>query len=278
MLKVTLCINSGEIICQTQLTFGDNGAKSLKITDFSKISAVQSSFTTAKVFIKRRAHSTHRKSNPPLKFELEMFNRQLSILTQIAEITDHLYLCAARAVDLDAIKRYGITCVVNATVELPNNLLIPTLDYIRVAIEDSPTANIAFHFDEIADKINCVRLCGGKTLVHCVAGVSRSASLCISYLMKYQKMSLMQAYHHVKDRRPIVRPNNGFFRQLIEYEKKLCGGRESVRLIPSDLGMIPEVYANDYKHFVSIMGGNSTPNSNSVVSKISCIKVGKQRP
>lgn len=63
----------------------------------------------------------------------------------------------------------------------------------------------------------------GKTLVHCVAGVSRSASLCIVYLIKYEKMSLRQAYHYVKSARPIIRPNVGFWQQMCDYEKKLRG-------------------------------------------------------
>ena len=42
------------------------------------------------------------------------------------------------------------------------------------------------YFDSVADKLEDISRVGGKALVHCVAGVSRSASLCIAYLMKYQ--------------------------------------------------------------------------------------------
>lgn len=34
----------------------------------------------------------------------------------------------------------------------------------------------------------------GCTLLHCATGVSRSAALCLSYLMKYQAMSLLDAH------------------------------------------------------------------------------------
>lgn len=42
-------------------------------------------------------------------------------------------------------------------------------------------------------------------------------------LMKHDRMTLLQAYHYVKAARPIIRPNVGFFRQMVEYERKLRG-------------------------------------------------------
>nr|NGX33514.1 hypothetical protein [Candidatus Anoxychlamydiales bacterium] len=40
--------------------------------------------------------------------------------------------------------------------------------------------------------------------VHCTAGRSRSAMAVISYLVKYKKMDLTQAYRFVKSKRRIV--------------------------------------------------------------------------
>jgi len=172
----------------------------------------------------------------------------LSVFTHIAEVTDHLYLCAARAVNVHSLREKDVTCVINATNELPN-LPISSVEYVKVAVDDSPFANISSFFDKIADKIHETQKSGGKTLVHCVAGVSRSASLCIAYLMKYDNMSLRDAYEYVKERRPIIRPNNGFFRQLIDYERKLHD-QETVKLVASSAGMIPDVYEQDYRNLV----------------------------
>lgn len=60
---------------------------------------------------------------------------------------------------------------------------------------------------------------GGAVLVHCVAGVSRSATICLAYLTKYYCRSLRDAYHLMYSKRPMVRPNLGFWRQLIHYEQ-----------------------------------------------------------
>ena len=45
----------------------------------------------------------------------------------------------------------------------------------------------------------------------------------MAYLMKHEHMTLLEAFHLVREKRPFVRPNNGFWLQLIEYEKELKG-------------------------------------------------------
>ena len=64
---------------------------------------------------------------------------------------------------------------------------------------------------------------GGKVLVHCVAGVSRSAAVILAYLMRYHCTTLKAAYDLLADKRAMVRPNLGFWRQLIAYEETLTG-------------------------------------------------------
>lgn len=91
-----------------------------------------------------------------------------------------------------------------------------------------------------------------------MAGVSRSAAICIAYLMKYESMTLLEAYQHLKEVRPQIRPNPGFFEQLIEYEKKLYNGYATVNMISSSIGKIPDVYKIEQNsslglHFLAIV-------------------------
>ena len=58
-------------------------------------------------------------------------------------------------------------------------------------------------------------------LVHCHAGISRSATIVIAYLMKALSMTLEEAYKLVKSRRPRIKPNQAFISQLMEYEKEV---------------------------------------------------------
>lgn len=65
-----------------------------------------------------------------------------------------------------------------------------------------------------------------KVLVHCVVGVSRSATLVLAYLMLRQQMSLRQAVIAVRQHRWVF-PNRGFLHQLCQLDQKLQGGGRS---------------------------------------------------
>src|SRR5690349_7110230 len=91
---------------------------------------------------------------------------------QISEINDHLYLSGAHVLKPEKIRQKGITCIVNATVEEPSLYLSGT-DYLKIRIDDHPNARLDAYFDLVADKIKQIKDQNGKTLVHCVAGVSR---------------------------------------------------------------------------------------------------------
>lgn len=58
-------------------------------------------------------------------------------------------------------------------------------------------------------------------LVHCGAGVSRSATLVIMYLMRHNHWSAQKAKEHCVARRSIVCPNDGFWRTLCALEDSL---------------------------------------------------------
>jgi hypothetical protein len=53
-----------------------------------------------------------------------------------------------------------------------------------------------------------------RLLFHCDAGISRSPSLVVVYLMTFCNMSLTKALEHVRQRRPCIFPNAGFLKQL----------------------------------------------------------------
>lgn len=63
----------------------------------------------------------------------------------------------------------------------------------------------------------CLRS-GGKVLVHGNGGISRSAALVIAYVMQDKLYSAADAMKYVQNLRFCVYPNEGFRRQLFEYE------------------------------------------------------------
>ncbi|CAB3408191.1 unnamed protein product [Caenorhabditis bovis] len=172
---------------------------------------------------------------------------RIGVLGQMSEINDHLYLSGASVLKPEKIKQRKINMIVNATTEEPSTYM-QGVDTLKIRVEDHPYARLGEHFDTVADKIRAVKERGGRTLVHCMAGVSRSASLVMIYLVKYEHMTLRQAYHYVKAARPVIRPNIGFWKQMVDYERRLRG-TASVKMVqtPECDMPIPDVYAEDLR-------------------------------
>ncbi|QNV47859.1 protein tyrosine phosphatase-2 [Alphabaculovirus altersperidaniae] len=93
-------------------------------------------------------------------------------------------------------------------------------DYQYVYIHDNVVANIMQHFDSTYKFIDKKLKEGKNVYVHCHAGVSRSATVLIHFIMKRYKISLAEAYQIVVDRRNI-RPNDSFLRQLQMAESQM---------------------------------------------------------
>jgi atypical dual specificity phosphatase len=135
--------------------------------------------------------------------------------SQIAKITDNLYLSSFVGVNEFNIMKYNISCVITVCKEVPK-CSFKNVESIKIEVVDKQTESISKYFDVLADKINDVAKRNSASLVHCVAGISRSASIVLAYLMKYLRMKLKDAHSFVKSRRPLIRPNlvNIFFFNL----------------------------------------------------------------
>lgn len=60
-----------------------------------------------------------------------------------------------------------------------------------------------------------------KVLVHCHAGMSRSVTVVLAYLMKYYAHTFHTAYDFVKQKKSNISPNFSFLEQLLEFESSL---------------------------------------------------------
>jgi len=90
-----------------------------------------------------------------------------------------------------------------------------------VRVSDSPNSDIACHFEACNAVIDEARAQGKVVLCVCMAGVSRSTTLVLAYLMARTSMTLKQAWTHVRGIRSVCRPNRGFALQLLRYEQTL---------------------------------------------------------
>ncbi|KAL4604859.1 dual specificity protein phosphatase 18-like [Arapaima gigas] len=167
----------------------------------------------------------------------------------LGQITDHLFVGNSKAASDGAlVAALSITCIINATQKATEPPL-SGLEYMWVPVADCPEEPLSAHFDAVAQRIHAVASRSGRTLLHCNAGVSRSGALCLAYLVRYQGMTLAEAHSWARTRRPMVRPNPGFWRQLIEYEREVHG-RPTVQMIQSPVGEIPDVYEQETKDLI----------------------------
>ena len=101
-----------------------------------------------------------------------------------------------------------------------------TLQYFRIKIQDSKTENLRTHLPIAFGHIRSCQEAGGKMLVHCQMGQSRSVSIVIAWLMYSdhvtgKKASFSESYLKVQKVRSIASPNEGFCTSLLEFEKEL---------------------------------------------------------
>ena len=93
----------------------------------------------------------------------------------------------------------------------------PDYAYKVFLIQDFPKQSISQHFAEHYEWMAEMKKQNRNVLIHCAAGVSRSASFTIAYFMRQRNLPFPHAYQWVKDKRKCINPNSGFRKQLIEY-------------------------------------------------------------
>ncbi|XP_061089434.1 uncharacterized protein LOC133123151 [Conger conger] len=161
----------------------------------------------------------------------------------LSPILPFLFLGNERdARDLELLLRLNVGFVVNVTTHLPlYHLTTGLVRYKRLPATDSSKQNLRQYFEEVFEFIEEAHQGGRGVLVHCQAGVSRSATIVIAYLMKHTLMTMTDAYKYVKSRRPVVSPNLNFMGQLLEFERDLNSGVTPRILTPKLSGLETQV-------------------------------------
>ncbi|ROV97974.1 hypothetical protein VMCG_07061 [Cytospora schulzeri] len=96
---------------------------------------------------------------------------------------------------------------------------------------------------------------GGRVLVHCTQGVSRSATIVAAYLMWRKRETAAKVLAFMKSKRPRVHPNYGFLDQLVVWEDVRYVIWESKRfLAPCDEYSELKNRLRRYEFFDNIMG------------------------
>ncbi|ROL49551.1 Dual specificity protein phosphatase 13 isoform A [Anabarilius grahami] len=148
-------------------------------------------------------------------------------LTPVDEVWPNLYIGnVAIAQNRNALKKMGITHVLNAAHSKQGSIgdqsyYGNTIVYYGIPAEDSSSFDLSVHFKPASDFIHkALRKKNGKVLVHCIMGMSRSATLVLAYLMLRQRLTLRTAIQTVVLQRAIY-PNRNFLSLLLDLDIQL---------------------------------------------------------
>ncbi|KAI3425800.1 hypothetical protein D9Q98_007775 [Chlorella vulgaris] len=158
------------------------------------------------------------------KEKLAFFERQCS------RVAEGLYVGAEHvARSRDTLREAGITHIVNCVGFLYPPYFENELRYQVLYLQDTPGEDILCVLYDVFDFIEEATL-GGRVLLHCSQGVSRSASLAIAYLMWKQAAAYDDVFQAVKAARGVTNPNIGFICQLLQWYKRRHSSLDASRL------------------------------------------------
>jgi len=155
----------------------------------------------------------------------EIFGEDYKDVIDACLITPRIYLGSFRrgAKQYDGLKLLGITHILTVGNDMSPAPYPTDFTYKIIKIDDHPDQDISIYFEECLNFLNEAmnENTQNRVLIHCMAGISRSATITIAYLMKYHKLPFVEAIERVRQRRWWIHPNRGFRKHLYNFSKQL---------------------------------------------------------
>ena len=139
----------------------------------------------------------------------------------VQQVQDTVYIGdIASAYNAEELKKLGITHIVTAILgvdpQFPSDFA-----YLSVPIRDVESEDIKSHLNTTTEFIETAVRGGGKVLVHCICGISRSATIVAAWVMFRNGYSVEETIKLLKDKRECVDPNPAFREQLEQYQAEV---------------------------------------------------------
>lgn len=161
-----------------------------------------------------------------------------------------------------------IRFVINVTSDLPNYFDCgakdgqlngnggPNIMYMRIPVDDNCSHNLAQFFAEAISFIEHARAQNAGVLVHCWAGISRSVTVCLAYLMYSQRCTLEEAFDRLFKQNGTIAPNFHFMEALTCWERELFAAHFSSAAMGINLPPSISTHQQNISTTASLNGGN----------------------
>ncbi|KAG9238396.1 protein-tyrosine phosphatase-like protein [Amylocarpus encephaloides] len=122
------------------------------------------------------------------------------------------------------LEKHGITHIVSVLIyDFKDYRELENYKHLQINALDVDDENLLAEFEKTGKWVEDALEAGGKVLVHCAMGKSRSVTITIAFLLrKYPDLTVTSALELVKQARPMAEPNDGFMAQLKLYKLMGC--------------------------------------------------------
>ena len=162
----------------------------------------------------------NRENFQPTKEQLKLIDDELVLFDKepsYNEIIDNIYVGNYKfALDANLMIKEGITHILNFGNGLKNFYEKDNIfKYLYIPLYDSESKKLEKYLEKSNNFIKEGSENNNKILIHCGAGMSRSVTLCLMYMIMEKKYKFSEAYKIIKEKRKCAIPNSGF-RKLLE--------------------------------------------------------------
>ncbi|WOK96100.1 hypothetical protein Cni_G04807 [Canna indica] len=168
-----------------------------------------------------------------LKVRLEHILERIALISDATSterpslVTNNLFIGGALAArSIYTLQYLGIThilCLCSNEIGQSDSQYPNLFQYKNFSISDEEDADISNIFEAASDYIDYVEHSGGKVLVHCFEGKSRSATIVLAYLMLRKGFTLSEAWNMLKKVHRRAQPNDGFAKILLDLDRRIHG-------------------------------------------------------
>lgn len=144
-------------------------------------------------------------------------------LNKYSKITENIFITRFEAINAAELRKRKISHIIDLT---SRTYSLEGITILHLKMDDNDKQDILPIIQQTHDFIEKCMADGGRILVHCEEGISRSCTVVCAWLM-YQSARMGVPFDYestietIKSQRPSVTPNSSFIKQLKSYEDTL---------------------------------------------------------